>query len=118
MHFEEIARVAHEVNRALCQAFGDHTQPVWEDAPDWQRLSAINGVSFHALNPGASPSASHENWLEEKRRDGWKYGPVKNADTKEHPCFVPYDQLPPEQRAKDYVFAAICRSLLPHASEL
>jgi hypothetical protein len=32
MTLEQIARVAHEVNRAYCQALGDQSQPAWEDA--------------------------------------------------------------------------------------
>lgn len=58
----------------------------------------------------ASPSASHDSWLKEKREQGWKYGPVKDADKKEHPCFVPYDELPVEQRTKDYIFSAIVKA--------
>lgn len=113
---EDVARVAHEANRAYCAALGDVSQSAWDLAPDWQRQSAIAGVAFHAANPDASPAASHESWLAEKERDGWKYGEVKDPEKKEHPCFVPYDQLPAEQRAKDYIFSAVCRNLLPPAS--
>lgn len=111
MELEKIARVCHEVNRAYCLAVGDSSQPCWDEAPEWQRKSAINGVQFHIDNPKASPSASHDKWLEEKAADGWKYGAVKNPETKEHPCFVPYEQLPAEQRAKDYIFTAIVNEL-------
>ena len=116
MNIEQIAKVAHEVNRAFCKAIGDNSQPAWEDAPEWQRSSAINGVQFHVDNPDAKPSASHESWLAEKERDGWKYGPVKDADKKEHPCFVPYNELPMEQKAKDYLFGAVCDQLKPFLS--
>lgn len=112
LSIEEIARVAHEVNRAYCNSIGDMSQPSWEDAPDWQRQSAITGVQFTRDNPAAPPSASHDSWLAEKERDGWKFGPVKKPDTKEHPCFVPYDQLPQEQKAKDYLFQGVVRALL------
>lgn len=103
---ERAARTAHEVNRAYCAALGDHSQPNWEDAPDWQKDSAIEGVVFH-LNGDHPPEASHNKWLEFKKQDGWKYGPVKDAEKKEHPCFVPYDQLPKEQQVKDYLFRAV-----------
>jgi hypothetical protein len=112
MEEAKIARVCHEVNRAYCQSIGDFSQPSWEDAPDWQKTSAINGVRFHIDNPHAEPSASHEKWLEEKRAAGWKYGAVKNPDTKEHPCFVPYSTLPVEQRAKDFLFIAVVHALV------
>lgn len=111
MKTDDVARVAHEVNRAFCLAFGDASQPAWENAPDWQRKSAISGVQFHRDNPNALPSASHDNWLAEKRKDGWKYGPEKSVEKKEHPCFAPYDELPQEHKAKNYLFAAVCRAL-------
>lgn len=77
-------------------------------------VSAVRGVHFHILNPDAAPSDSHNSWLEQKRADGWKYGPVKDAGTKEHPCFLPYDDLPPDQKAKDYIYGAVVKNLIPH----
>jgi hypothetical protein len=113
MKTEQIAQVAHEINKAFCESINDMTQPSWENAPNWQKDSAINGVKFHIENPQASPSASHENWLKEKIADGWKHGETKNPETKEHPCCVPYDQLPIEQRSKDYLFKQVVHSLKP-----
>jgi len=114
MNQEQVARIAHETNRAYCATIGDNSQPDWESAPDWQKQSALKGVAFHVenLHDGVepSPSASHESWLAEKAVEGWKYGPVKNPETKEHPCFLPYDQLPLEQRLKDYLFSGIVKS--------
>lgn len=108
------ARIAHEVNRAYCQSIGDNSQPTWEDAPDWQKQSAVNGIRFHwdRLMRGEDPrpEVSHESWLAEKLATGWKYGPVKSPETKEHPCCVPYDKLPPEQKAKDHLFCAVARA--------
>lgn len=109
---EKIARVCHEVNRAYCQALGDVSQPAWEDAPEWQRTSAINGVEMHLNNPGVGASASHESWMKEKLENGWKYGPVKDPEKKEHHCLVPFDQLPPEQQAKDFIFRSIVYALV------
>jgi hypothetical protein len=111
MNIEQIARIAHETNRAYCASINDHSQPAWDDAPTWQRDSAINGVKFHldahARGETPAPSASHDSWLEEKRAAGWAYGPVKDAEKKLHPCFVPYDELPVEQRIKDYLFGNV-----------
>src|SRR5215217_8043745 len=109
-HLIPIARLCHEANRAYCLALGDTSQLPWDEAQPWQRDSAVKGVEFILGNPEASPAASHESWLEEKRATGWKYGPVKDTEAKTHPCFVPYDELPIEQRAKDYIFGAIVRA--------
>ena len=110
MNPEHIAQVCHEANRAYCLTIGDQSQPLWTDAPDWQRDSAISGVRHHLDNPGLSPSASHDEWLRHKKEQGWQWGPVKDVAKMEHPCFVPYDQLPIEQRRKDALFAAIVRA--------
>lgn len=109
---EDIAHVAHEVNRAFCRAIGDNSQKSWEEAPEWQVKSAINGVKFHVENPDAQPEDSHKSWLAEKERDGWVYGEVKDEVKKTHPCCVPYDQLPENQKAKDYIYSAVVKTLL------
>ena len=106
---ETCARAAHEVNRTYCLALGDASQPGWVDAPDWQKSSARNGVEG-ALR-GATPEQSHESWCAEKVDNGWKYGTVKDPEKKEHPCLVPYKELPPEQRAKDDLFLVTVRSV-------
>lgn len=106
------AEAAHEANRILCLALGDDSQPKWEDAPEWQKNSAINGASMILDNPSTTPEQSHENWLKQKAGEGWKYGPVKNPETKEHPCFVPYAELPPQQRLKDDLFGIVVRAAL------
>jgi hypothetical protein len=110
-NIEKIAAVCHDANRAFCNGLGDWSQPTWENAPEWQRESAIKGVEYHLNNPEAKPSDSHDSWLAEKERTGWKYGPIKDAEKKEHPCFVPYDQLPKEQQLKDYLFKAVIEAL-------
>lgn len=117
MNKEEIARIAHEVNRSYCQSLGDYSQAPWEDSPEWQRSSAINGVAFHLKNPGSSPESSHNEWLKEKAGDGWQYGPVKDVSKKTHPCFVPYKDLPVEQRSKDYIFIGVVHALKDFADK-
>jgi hypothetical protein len=113
---EACARAAHEANRAYCLALGDLSQPSWEDAPDWQKASAINGVA--GALAGNTPEQSHESWLKEKRETGWKYGKVKDPDKKEHPCFVPYGELPLFQRAKDHLYLATVCSVAKALTEM
>lgn len=108
---EQIAQVAHEINKAYCQALGDDSQLQWEFAPDWQQQSAINGVNFHLENPEAGADSSHNSWMKEKVDTGWVYGEVKDAEAKTHPCIVPFNQLPKEQQAKDFLFRQVVHSL-------
>lgn len=110
MNTLDIARIAHEANRALQIATEDPApSPAWEDAPGWQRESAVVGV--HQAIDGATPEQLHESWCAHKTADGWVHGPVKDAERKTHPCLVPYAALPEEQRVKDDLFHAVVAAL-------
>ncbi len=111
MNDYDIAIVCHEANRAYCAVNGDLSQPIWDDAPDWQRESALLGVQHALDNPEARPEDSHKSWLAQKEADGWTYGEVKDPEAKTHPCFVPYEELPAEQQLKDKLFLAVARAL-------
>lgn len=97
-----VARVAHEANRAWCEAHGDSSQLPWERAESWQKESAKRGIQ--SVLAGATPRQQHEHWREAKVSDGWIYGPVKDAAKKVHPCLVDYDKLPREHKAKDALY--------------
>lgn len=107
---EQIARVCHSVNKAYCESIGDNSQVSWDKAPKWQKESAISGVRFQ-IETNATPEEIHHNWIMNKEKDGWKYGPVKDAEKKEHPCMVSYDKLDVSQRTKDYIFSAVVDEL-------
>lgn len=108
-----VAEICHEANRALCLNLGDRSQTEWAHAEDWQKKSAYQGVKFCLDNPDAPASANHESWLRQKEADGWIHGETKSSIEKTHPCIVPYDQLPPEQQAKDHLFRSIVSGLAP-----
>lgn len=99
-----IAQATHEMNRAYCCSIGDMTQLPWEQAPEWQKDSALLGVQAVIDDPSVTPSQLHDGWSAVKIADGWSHGATKDADAKTHPCLVPYEDLPAEQRAKDYLF--------------
>ena len=106
-----IARVCHEANRAWCEINGDESQRPWALADGWQTQSAIRGVMFRLENPRAPDSATHDAWSADKISEGWRYGEVKDPSARTHPCLVPFDELPAEQRMKDVLFGALVRSM-------
>jgi RyR domain len=108
---EAIAHVCHQANKAWCEVNGDLSQTSWGLAQNWQRESAIRGVQFALDNPEAPDSAQHDAWMAGKIKDGWRYGEVKDATAKTHPCIVPFESLPSHQQAKDRMFKAIVRAL-------
>jgi hypothetical protein len=105
---EFIAKICHETNRGLCVANGDFSQRAWEDAPDWQKDSACDGVRKH-LEFHCSPNDSHEFWMERKLKEGWRYGETKDIAAKTHPCLLPRRFLSTVDKIKDDVFSAIVR---------
>lgn len=110
---EKIAGVCHEANRAYCATLGDASQVPWAEAPEWQRESAMNGVRHclgldgHPPRFGHGASSNHDVWMEQKLREGWRYGPIKDVENKVHPCLLPYQSLPAEQKRKDVLFGFV-----------
>src|SRR3990172_12903721 len=96
----EIARATHEVNRAYCAGMGDHSHLPWDEAPQWQRDSAIAGVRAIMAGETTSPEQQHESWMKQKLSEGWVHGPTQDAPAHTHPCLVPFNDLPMHHRAK------------------
>lgn len=111
-NIERAAATAHEANRLYCISIGDNSHPHWEEAPDWQKKSAIIGAEMVFANPGITPEESHESWSRVKIAEGWVHGETKDPQEKTHPCLVPYADLPEEQRHKDYLFGSVVRAVL------
>lgn len=102
-----LASLAHGMNIAYCASIGDHSHMPWEETPEELKKSIEYVVKMHLENPETTPEQSHESWLAQKEIDGWVYGEVKDLENKTHPCILPYDQLPAEQKTKDYLFKAV-----------
>lgn len=109
---ELAAKTAHEINLDYCLALGDYSQVGWDKAPKWQKESVLAGVWLIMDNPELEPEVSHAAWMDRKISEGWKHGPVKDVAKKEHPCLLPFDKLPPDQRLKDIIFGSVVRGIL------
>lgn len=44
---------------------------------------------------------AHDVWAKERMRQGWVYGEVRNDAKKEHPCLIPYEDLPESEKIYD-----------------
>lgn len=115
-----IAAACHAANVAYSMSIGDTSLPPWAEYDEKLRNSVIEGVRKHLENPDMTPEQAHESWMARRVQEGWKFGPEKNLETKEHPCLVPYADLPASMRSKDYIFKAVVgalRDLPAHAFE-
>lgn len=43
----------------------------------------------------------HEVWAETRVSQGWTYGEQRNDVLKTHPCLIPYEELPEEEKEYD-----------------
>lgn len=43
---------------------------------------------------------THDVWAQQRMAEGWRWGPQRDDDLKEHPSLVPYEQL--SESEKDY----------------
>lgn len=43
----------------------------------------------------------HEVWAQTRISQGWSYGPVRDDERKQHPCLVPYEDLPESEKVYD-----------------
>ena len=42
-----------------------------------------------------------EVWSQNRMKDGWTYGPVRDDSNKKHPCLIPYEELPESEKEYD-----------------
>ena len=56
----------------------------------------------------------HEAWAATRIAQGWRFGPERNDARKEHPCLIPYEELPEEERTYDRQTALETLKLIEH----
>lgn len=44
---------------------------------------------------------AHDIWALKRLKDKWTLGPERDDEKRQHPCLVPYQQLPPEEQDYD-----------------
>lgn len=46
---------------------------------------------------------AHEIWAQKRIDEGWSHGPRRDDEAKEHPCLIPYDELPESEKEYDRI---------------
>jgi voltage-gated potassium channel Kch len=84
---------AHFIRKKL-NMIGCDIGPLIEwDAPDTFKFTSEEVETLAAVE--------HERWMQEKRAQGWHYGPVREDSKKIHPSIIPYIQLSESEKEKD-----------------
>jgi hypothetical protein len=131
LDIEELAKAIHALYCTQAQANGQRPETnsamrPWEELPedlkDSNRAQAadipnkLNRLGYelapsHGLTPAKLQLTErdvedlaireHDRWMNERRRNGWTYGPVRDNSRKHHHLLVPWSQLPDAEREKD-----------------
>jgi hypothetical protein len=97
--WEYLSEDRKRANRGLAVDIGHKLQAIGATVAPY----SDDGVPFEftALDLERLDAPEHERWYAERRRQGWRYGPVRDEQRKENPAMVPWDELPESQRSKD-----------------
>ena len=113
MHIEDIAKVAHQTNKAYIEVNGDHSQPNWEDCSDDRRNSTCKHVEFILRNPLVTPDELHRFYVETKLKEGWVWSSVYDGERKCDPILAHYSNLSIVSRVSILLFRQTAVTLLP-----
>lgn len=118
--FERIAKASYEATRAwreaADEAAGGDARVPWDEAEQWRRDSALEGVKRAVLD-GRTPEQLHESWRKDRLERGWKHGPVRDVATKEDPHLKPFAELGDSLKRKADLFASIAHTLFKCGKE-
>ena len=67
---DALACIFHQVNKSICEAVGDYSQPEWDAAEQWQKDATLMSVQFALEHPDATPKDQHDQWLDAKLAAG------------------------------------------------
>ena len=95
--WEKLPEDLKESNRKQAQDLGNKLRAINCDI-----TTLVDGQAFEFTTKELELLAKmeHDRWNREKREQGWRYAPLKNAETKETPYLVEYEELTEE--IKDY----------------
>lgn len=68
-----------------------------------QPIDTSNIQLLEELNPLLEAMAKnvHEIWAQERIKQGWTFGEMRDDTKKHHPCLIPYEDLPEEEKVYD-----------------
>ena len=97
--WRDLPDTLRESNRAQADDIIEKLATIACTIVDADRVSTPFAFSDHEVEVLAR--AEHERWWRDRQRDGWRLGPVKDAEHKQHPDLVPWDDLTDAARELD-----------------
>lgn len=107
-----MAKIAHEILRAYHVAIGEppFITPAWDDLAASDQARAMAKAEAR-LASTLTVEQEHSVWLEQKRAQGWEYGPKFDEGARVDPLLVRFEALPEKVRVGKYLIDATVRVL-------
>ena len=98
--WDELDHAYRDASRRHVDAMVDQLRATWfelEPRLDWDEpVAELPLVAVEAM-----AELEHDRWCRDRRRDGWRYAPVRDDAAKEHDLLVGWRELPEEARELD-----------------
>lgn len=104
MEIEQISKTTHEVHLSYCRSMGIDTQGKWEEISEAHKNGIISSVKGILLGEISTKVESHNNFINNKIKDGWKWGEYYCKNKKTNPRLVVYQLLSLEDKVKESLF--------------
>lgn len=102
---DQIACTAHEAMWGYCLATGIMLMSgTWQTATEDVKDAKRRAVRRVWENPNVSVQELHEEWVNVKVAEGWRYGEGFDVVQKLHPWLVPFGELTRDQRTQYHIF--------------
>ncbi len=97
--WSELSETFRDANRGAADHLGVKLACLgyWvpEDPSNWsEKVDLTTNLELMAI-------LEHRRWYAERRLNGWQHGKTRDDHRKIHPCLIPYDQLPENEKEKD-----------------
>lgn len=114
--WSELPESLKESNRAFADRAARTLEAIgWGLVPDPLADPASVTLTLPPDRLEARARVEHDEWCEALVRDGWRRGPVKDAERREHPLLVPWTELDEAERDKDREAVAAIPTMLAEA---
>ena len=124
MNYIDIAKRAHKVYQAYCEAVGQPKGDPWDKIPKEKQVKIVDGVVWVlSQEVPPTPEQCHEHWMATMVELGYinraPYTAKEKAQAKKEKrplekisqCMRPWENLPAVEQGKDYVFLGIVLGL-------
>lgn len=109
---EDAARICHSAIMAISSCIGEPCIG-YDSLGESVRAGIRETIHLVLRDPRTTAEMLHVKWMTDRISEGWQYGPSKSYTSMQHPCLVPYSELPLIQKVKDSIFISVVESLAP-----